>query len=69
MITTKEQYQELASMADTAEECLNSLRFGSHAFLILKLKQDHGIITDRMGAIKAARKLCDEFILTQIEEQ
>ncbi len=63
MIASVEDYQELATMADTAEECLNSLRFGSHAFLILKLKQKYGIITDRLGAIKAARKLCDEFIL------
>lgn len=65
MIQSIEDYQELATLADTAQECLESLRFGSHAFLILKLKQKYGIVTDRLGAIKAARKLCDEFILSQ----
>lgn len=57
-----DEYNELAKLADTAEDCLNSLRFGSHAFLILKLRQQYGIITDRMGAIKEARRLCNEFL-------
>lgn len=62
MIATIEEYNKLASMADTAEECLQSLRFGSHAFLIRVLKKDYGIITDRAGAIKEARKLCKEYL-------
>ena len=56
MITSVSDYQELATLADTAEECLQSLRFGSHAFLILTLKKKYGIITDRLGAIKEARR-------------
>ena len=62
MINTKEEYEELATMADTAEECLQSLRFGSHAYLIRILYKNHEIRTDRMGAIKEARRLCREYI-------
>lgn len=68
MIATIEEYQELATMADRAEDCLQSLRFGSHAFLILKLKEKYNIITDRLGAIKEARRLCNEFMTAQITE-
>ena len=65
MIQSLKDYQELASMADTAQECIESLRFGSHYLLIKKLKEEYGIVTDRMGAIKKARQLCDEFIQAQ----
>lgn len=51
-------------MADTAEECLNSLRFGSHAELIRVLLVEHGIRTDRLGAIREARRLCDEYLMS-----
>ena len=61
-ITTIEEYQELARLADTAEECLYSLRFGSHAFLMKVLREKYGITTDRLGAIKQARRLCNEFL-------
>lgn len=62
MINTQSDYIELATMADTAEECLTSLRFGSHAFLIKLLYSKYGIRTDRLGAIKEARKLCNEYL-------
>jgi len=62
MIETQEEYNELAKMADTAEECLFSLRFGSHAFLMKVLRERYGIITDRLGAIKNARRLCNEYL-------
>lgn len=65
MIKTLEEYHELATLADTAEECLQSMRFGSHAYLMRILRERYGIITDRIGAIKQARKLCDEFLMTQ----
>lgn len=61
-IETQAEYNELATMADTAEECLQSLRFGSHAFLIRILYTKYEIRTDRLGAIKAARKLCKEYM-------
>jgi hypothetical protein len=49
-------------MADVAEEALGSMRFGSHYALKLELSR-HGIITSsREGDIKAARRLCDEFM-------
>ena len=59
---TQEEYNELAKLADTAEECLQSLRFGSHAFLMRVLREKYGTITDRMGAIKEARRLCREYL-------
>lgn len=63
MIKTIEEYNELATMTDTAEECLESLRFGSHWLLIALLGKKHGIkIIDRVEAIKTARKMCNEFI-------
>lgn len=68
MIETVEEYNELAVMADTAEECLESLRFGSHAFLISKLLTRYGISTDRAGSIKEARRLCDEYIMSIVGE-
>ncbi len=69
MIETIEEYNELAIMADTAEECLQSLRFGSHAFLISTLLTKYGIKSDRLTSIKEARRLCDEFIMTQVFEE
>ena len=49
-------------MADVAEEALSSLRFGSHYALKLELSR-YGISTSsREGDIKAARRLCDEFM-------
>jgi hypothetical protein len=63
MIKTIEEYNELATLADTAEECLESLRFGSHWILMGTLSQKYGIRTfDRREAIKKARQLCNEFI-------
>lgn len=59
---TQQEYNELATLADTAEECLQSLRFGSHAFLMRTLREKYGIITDRLGAIKEARRLCREYL-------
>jgi hypothetical protein len=62
MITTIDECQELATMADTAEECLQSLRFGSHWLLKQRLAR-YGVFTaSREADIKAARRLCDEFI-------
>ena len=49
-------------MAETAQESLSSMTFGSHWLLKLKLAE-YGIITStREDAIKKARQLCDEFI-------
>jgi len=62
MIKSMDDYKELATMADTAEDCIQSLRFGSHAFLIRLLREKYGIITDRMGSIKEARRLCREYL-------
>lgn len=62
MIESMDDYKELASMADTAEDCLQSLRFGNHAFLIRLLRQKYGLICDRLGAIKEARRLCREYL-------
>lgn len=59
---TQAEYNELAQMADTAEDCLNSIKFGSHAFLILLLRTKYGVMTDRLGAIKEARKLCNQYL-------
>lgn len=62
MIINIEQYLELAKLADTAEECLQSLRFGSHASLIRVLKKDYGIVANRESSIREARKLCREYM-------
>lgn len=58
------QFEQLASLADTAEESIESLRFGSHYALKLLL-QKYGIIVrsdDRMDLVRAARRLCNEWI-------
>lgn len=55
-------YNELAGMADTAEDCLQSLRFGSHAALIRLLYVKYKIRADRLGAIREARRLCKEYM-------
>lgn len=68
MITSIEQYQELATMTDTAEDALTSKHFGAHYLLCLKLYTEHGIKADRLGAIREARKLCDEFMAAYIVE-
>jgi hypothetical protein len=63
MINTIEEFNELATMTDTAEECLESLRFGSHWVLIAVLSKKYGIKTfERREAIRAARKILNEFI-------
>lgn len=63
MIKSLAQYNELATMADVAEESLGTLRYGSHYALIMYLKQSHGLnVRDSKLAIKEARRLCDEFM-------
>ena len=57
-----EEFQKLSEMADTAEECLYSLRFGSHYFLVRYIFQNYGVRTDKLGAIKEARRLCREYL-------
>lgn len=65
-ITSQQQYNDLAHMADMAEENMSSMRFGSHYALIQKLKAQHGMIAkDRRDAIKKARQLCDEWLYAQ----
>ena len=62
MIDTDDEWQELSRMADTAEDCLTSLRFGSHWLLKQKLAK-HGISnSSREADIKSARKLCDAYL-------
>lgn len=62
MIKTIDEYNELATMVDTAEETLESLRFGNHYLLSAKMAK-HGIRhLDRKETIKAARKILDEFM-------
>jgi hypothetical protein len=56
------EYDDLARAADVAEDALGSMRFGSHWLLIQKLKQYGVYTTDSKQAIKAARRLCDEFM-------
>lgn len=62
MITSMEEYDRLAHMADVAEEALTSLRFGSHFALQLELRKHGANTRTREGDIKAARRLCDEFM-------
>ena len=69
MITSSDDFHKLATMADTAEECLQSLRFGSHAALMLLLKLKYGITADRTQSIKEARRLCSEFVTAQSVEE
>ena len=60
---TIDEFYELATATDTAEECLESLRFGSHYALKLLLKSKYGIVGgSRKDTIKKARQLCNEFI-------
>ena len=67
---TAQDFQELAMLTDTAEDCLQSLRFGSHYALKLLMKNKHGIITtSREDTIKKARTLCDEYITAQLTEE
>lgn len=62
MIESDDEWHELSRMADTAEECLTSLRFGSHWLLKQKLRK-HGISnSSREADIKSAKKLCDEYL-------
>jgi len=66
MIQSFAEYDEFASMADTAEENLSKMRFGSHWLLRVKIKQRFNVdICGREEAIKFARRLCDEFITAQ----
>jgi hypothetical protein len=63
MIKNLPDYNELAMRADVAEECLGTLRYGSHYELARLLREKYGIITrDNLLAIKAARRLCNEFM-------
>lgn len=62
MITSLQEYSKLSHMADVAEEALNSMRFGSHFMLKLELKKHGAQTSTREGDIKAARRLCDEFM-------
>jgi hypothetical protein len=63
MIKDLAEYDELATMADVAEENLGKMRFGSHWLLRIKIKQRFGVdVSDREQAIKFIRRLCDEFI-------
>ncbi len=65
MITTQQEYNDLALAADMAEENLSSLRFGSH-YLLMKNLRKHGVLaTDRLDAIRQARKLCDEWLFAK----
>lgn len=70
MLKTIEEYKELSEMVETARDCLQSLRFGSHWLLEAKLIK-HGILArgDRDAAIKAAERLCDEFMTAYTAEQ
>jgi predicted transcriptional regulator len=68
-VTNAKQCQELSYRADQAEENLSSSRFGEHARLMEILRREHGIrVRDRREAIKAARRLCDEFLFAQEHE-
>jgi predicted transcriptional regulator len=65
-VTSTKQCQELSCRADQAEENMSSSRFGEHARLMEILRREHGIrVRDRREAIKAARRLCDEFLYAQ----
>lgn len=69
MLKSIDEYAKLAHMADVAEEALGTMRFGSHYALKLELAK-HGIFTSsREGDIKAARRLCDEFMTAWKEGQ
>jgi hypothetical protein len=61
-ISSMTEYDDLAQAADVAEDALGSMRFGSHWLLIQKLKKYGVHANDSRAAIKAARKLCDEFM-------
>lgn len=61
-ISSMAEYDDLAQAADVAEDALGSMRFGSHWLLIQKLKHYGVYTTDSKQAIKAARRLCDEFM-------
>jgi hypothetical protein len=61
-ISSMTEYNDLAQAADVAEDALGSLRFGSHWLLIQKLKKYGVHTTDSKQAIKAARRLCNEFM-------
>jgi hypothetical protein len=63
MLKSLSDYNELATLTDVAEECLGTLRYGSHYELAKLLREKYGIVTrDAKLSIKAARRLCDEFI-------
>lgn len=63
MIKNNKEYNELAHMADMAEENMSSMRFGSHYMLIQKLKSKHGVTaSDSRDAIRKARRLCDQYL-------
>jgi len=70
MIKDLAEYDELASMADNAEENLGKMRFGSHWLLRIKIKQRFGVdVPDREQAIKFIRRLCDEFMAAYNAEE
>jgi hypothetical protein len=66
MIATIEQYNELAELADTGQDRLltGSGESGVH-YYIMHILRGHGIcVMSREEAIRAARKLCNEYLET-----
>jgi len=63
MIESLDEYAKLAQLADVAEEALGSMRFGSHFALNLELRKYGANTRTREGDIKAARRICDEFMM------
>jgi hypothetical protein len=63
------QYKELASMVEMAEENQGTMRFGAHFFLKKYLKENFGVTTgDNKNTIKKARQLLDEFLTAYTSE-
>lgn len=65
MITSSNQYNELADLTDKAEDRLvtGSGEPGTHYMLMHVLRQSFGIaVFTREDAIKQARKLCNEYL-------
>lgn len=68
-IKNVQQYQELASMVEAAEENMGTLRFGAHYFLKSYLKKNFGLVTgDNRDTIKKARRLMDEWMTAYTTE-
>jgi hypothetical protein len=63
------QYKELASMVEMAEENQGTLRFGAHYALKAYLKKNFNLITgDNRDTIRRARRLLDEFMTAYTSE-